>query len=836
MTPLARPLVALCGVVSLLAPSAAQRLAPDHGFVENRGQWPPEVLAHRGSGPLGLWITADELVLELRGRRHEAGGAARGAAVGLVMEGAQPPTVLGEGRDLGRRDYRRGPDPRAWALDAPAHERLRLRGVWPEIDLVLRPGRGAGERLAYDLELEPGASLSSVVFRVRGAQGLHLEGRDSGTEGPAGEAGLVLETELGPVVLGAPVSWTILPCGERRPHPVRFRRLGPERFGFEGPPPPEGATLVVDPGVVWSTYLGDTDEDRVHAIAPHPGGHVITGTTRSPLFPRVRGSYDIDKAAGYDAFVTWLRSDIGWPVRSTFLGGAGDDLGEGLAVGIGGEVWVGGASSSPDLPVTAGAHDTTHGGGWDGFLARFSAGGDQLLACTYLGSSGDDHVTDLGLDAQGRPVVCGRTGSATFPAVGGFDTTFGGGVFGGGDAFVARLDAGLATLERSTFLGGSANDGATRLACAADGGVVVVGWTGSSGFPVTPGAVDPLLGGAGTLQDGFASRLDQDLGQLSWSTFLGGGGRDEALGVHLDGSGEVWVVGATASTDFPLGPAPVQASQAGLDDGFFLRLSADGASLVAGSYLGGSERDGLHAVAGLPGGGVVVAGGSASADLEVLPGAYDPVHSSWPGSGTRDALVVTLDAAGQVVYSTFVGGQDDEVALDVAPDGGSGALLAGWTTSFDYPSAGGFDTSYDLSLLPDGFLTRLEFQEYPFRYGAAKPNSVGGLAQMTYLGFPSLAADDFVVLGDGAVPNTTVMFVWSHSPAVTPFQGGFLLLGPPHHRTPIQQVSWFGSAELAVPIDASMVGTRRYYQYWYHDPGDPFGSGLSDGLEVLFHP
>jgi hypothetical protein len=832
MTPLARPLVTLAVLGALAArPASAQRLAPDGGFVENRGQWPAEVLAHRGNGPLGLWVTGDELVLEMRGERHEAGGAARGVALGLGMEGSQPPTVLGEGRDLGRRDYRHGPDPAAWALDAPAHERLRLRGLWPGVDLLLRPGRAPGERVAFDLELEPGASLAGAVFHVRGASGLRLE-----EEGPEGDGRLVLETELGPVVLEAPVSWTVLPGGERRPHPVRFRRLDPERFGFEAPPAPEGAALVVDPGVVWSTYLGDTDEDRVHALAPHPGGLVITGTTRSPLFPRVRGSYDIDKAAGYDAFVTWLRADIGWPVRSSFLGGAGDDLGEGLAVDAGGEVWVGGATGSPDLPVTAGAHDATHGGGWDGFLARFSAGGDQLLACTYLGASGDDLVTDLELDAQGRPVVCGRTGSPAFPAVGGFDTTFGGGVFGGGDAFVARLDRGLGTLERSTFLGGTANDGATRLACAADGGVVVVGWTGSTGFPVTPGVVDPQLGGAGTLQDGFASRLDQDLAQLTWSTFLGGGGRDEALGVHLEASGEAWVVGATASTDFPLGPGPLQASQAGLDDGFFLRLAADAGALLVGSYLGGSERDGLHAVAGLPGGGVVAVGGSASADLAVLPGAYDPVHSSWPGSGTRDALVVTLDGAGQVVYSTFVGGQDDEVALDVAPDGGGGALLAGWTTSFDYPSASGFDTSYDLSLLPDGFLTRLEFQEYPFRYGAAKPNSVGGLAQMTYVGFPSLATDDFVVLGDGAVPNTTVMFVWSHSPAATPFQGGLLLLGPPHHRTPIQQVSWFGSAELPVPIDASMVGTRRYYQYWYHDPGDPFGSGLSDGLEVLFHP
>lgn len=804
--------------------SAAQDLP--RAFVANAGQWPAEVSHHRAAGPLGLWVTPGELVLDLHGGKAEAERSRRGVALGLVLEGASPSEPLGEGRSCGVRDYRRGPDPSGWALGASTHERVRLAGAWPGVDLVLREGRSGEVRFAYDLELAPGADLDRVVFSVRGASGLALD--------PDGR--LVIETALGPLVQEAPVSWTVDPDGVREPHEVRFRLLGALRYGFVTEPVEPGVGLVVDPGVVWSTFLGDDDEDRVHAIARHPTGLLLTGSTRSSLFPRVRGSYDIDKAPGLDAFVTWMSSDIGWVVRSTFLGGVGDDLGEGVAVGPGGEVWVAGTTGSADLPVTAGAHDTAHGGGRDGFLARFSAAGDQLLACSFLGGSGDDLVQDLELDGQGRPVVCGRTGSSAFPIVGGWDPTFGGGVASGGDAFVARLDPGLAQVECSTFLGGSANDGANALACAADGGVLVAGWTGSVSFPVTAGVLDAQLAGTGTLQDGFISRLDADLSQLTWSTFLGGGARDEVHDLALEASGEAWLVGTTSSADLPLGPAPHQPGPGGLDDGFFGRLSADGTALAAGSYLGGSDRDELRAVALSGSGGALLAGGSASTDLVLTAGAYDTAQNSWPGSSSRDALVVRVGSTGAVEYASFVGGFDDEVALDIVSDGGSGVFLAGWTTSFNYPTPGGFDSFYDLSLLPDGFLTRLDLLEFPFRYGDAKVNSVGGLAEVSFVGFPSLTTDDFIVLGDGALPNTTVMIFWSNSPAQTPFLGGQLLLGPPLHRTAMQQVGWFGSAELPVTVEPSMVGTRRYYQYWYLDPADPFGAGLSNALEVLFHP
>ena len=803
--------------------------APTAGFVENVGQWPAEVRFLRGGGAGAAWITEAGVVLDRRVSGAETGGAALACAVELVVEsGAASRDVTGEALQRGVRSYLLGPDPGDWHAGAKTFERVRVAGAWPGIDLVWRPSRAGDGLLEYDLELSPGADLDAARLRVDGALGLALD--DAGR--------LVLETSLGPLVQSAPVAWCVGADGAQTPYPCRFRLLDEDTFGFEGPPVPAGSARFIDPGVEWGTFLGDQDQDLVTAVARAANGDALyTGTTLSAMYPHTRGSYDVTNAGAYDAFVTRLTEDTGWLVYSTFLGGTGADRGEGLELLANGEVWVGGSTASGDFPVTAGANDTTHGGGWDGFAARLSADGSQLLASTFLGGVADDYVRDLVLDAQGRPVLCGRTGSSAFPiAGGGYDSTFGGGVFGGGDAFVARLDANGAALLASTFLGGVANDGANRLAIDADGSVVAVGWTGSSNFPVTFNAFDPVLSGSGTLQDAFVSRLSPGLDQLQWSTFFGGSGREDGLGVALAANGDVWLAGETLSSDLPLGPNPAQAQSTALGDGFFARLDAGGTTLVAGSYLGGDDRDELRAVFATPSDGVVLVGGSASSDFPVSPWAYDKTQSSLAFSGSRDVVVVQLDASGQIDYASYLGGLEDERAFDACSDGSGGLLLGGETNSYNFPSWGGYDPYYDFSLLPDGFALRFTLERYPFLYGTPKVNSNGGWAFVSYSGFPSAANGSFTLYGDGATANSFALFFWSSTPGQQPFAGGQLYLAPPFHRTPAQSIGWLGSVVLEVPIDASMVGTRRYYQLWYADPNDPFGVGLSQGLEVLFYP
>ncbi len=799
------------------------------GFVENVGQWPAEVRFLRGGAAGAAWITEAGLVLDRRASAAETGGAARACAVEIAVEnGAEAPAFAGEALQPGLRNYLFGADPADWHTGAQAYERVRVAGAWPGIDLVWRASRAGDGLLEYDLELAPGADLDAARLRVDGALGLALDG--------AGR--LLLETSLGPLVQTAPVAWCVGPDGAQTPYPCRFRLLDDDTFGFEGPPVPAGSARVIDPGVKWGTYLGDVDMDLVTAVASAANGDAVyTGTTLSAMFPHTRGSYDLTNAGAYDAFVTRLTEDIGWLKFSTFLGGTGADRGEGLELLPNGDVWVGGSTASSDFPVTAGAHDTTHGGGWDGFAARLSDDGGLLLASTFLGGVADDFVRDLALDAQARPVLCGRTGSSAFPIVGGgYDSTFGGGVFGGGDAFVARLDANGATLLASTFLGGVANDGANRLAIDADGSVVAVGWTGSSNFPVTFNALDSTLSGSGTLQDAFVSRLSAGLDQLQWSTFFGGSAREDGLGVALAANGDVWLVGETQSSDLPLGPNPVQSQSTTLGDGFFARIDAGGSTVLAGSYLGGDDRDELRAVFATPSDGAIVVGGSASSDFPVSPWAYDKTQNSLAFSSSRDVVIVELDPAGQIEYASYLGGIEDERAFDACSDGSGGLLLCGETNSYNFPSWGGYDPYYDYSLLPDGFALRFTLERYPFLYGTPKINSNGSWAFVSYSGFPSASSGGFTLYGDGASANSIALFFWSSTPGLQPFAGGQIYLSPPFHRTPVQSVGWLGSSALQVPIDASMIGTRRYYQLWYADPNDPFGVGLSQGLEVLFYP
>jgi len=734
-------------------------------------------------------------------------------------EGLEPRGV--DARE-GRLNFLLGPDPAGWHTGVRRFERVRYDEVWPGIDLLLRQGEGL---FAYDLELGPEADLRQAVIAVSGAEGLDVDGGGN----------LVLRTSAGELVHSAPVAWTRDREGRRLPHPIAFRLLGDERFGFAGPPVPAGTSLVVDPGVRWSTLVGHEDHDIARDVARTSSGEVlVTGTTLSFDFPTDVGAYDGSWNGNYDAFVMRFSADGSTLVFGTFVGGAGGDSGTGVAVAEDGSVYVGGDTSSPGFPVTAGAYDTSFAGVLDAFVLRLDATGSQLLASSLLGGNLIERATDLELDAEGRPLICGGTASSSFPAIGGYDTTFGG---GGGDAFVVRLSADLGSLDFGSFLGAEGNDGAEALEIGADGRITLGGWTRSEDFPVTSGVVDRFLTGTGSAQDGFVSRLSAGGGSLVWSTYLGGAEHEAVLDLAVDESGGVFAVGETESSDFPLDAAPQQDQLGGGTDAFVTRLSPAADALLSSTYFGGGADDQALAVTRLANGSHVVVGTTGSDDLDYPPWSYDSHFGTFASGGLSDVFINRYDAAGDMDYGSYLGGRGEERALAVVGDGAGGVLLCGEMNSFDFPTtAGAFDVIYDLTTIPDGFLTSFEFLRFPFQYGEPKINSLGGWANLSTTGFPSLTEGGFTIWVDGAYYNTTGLFFWSEAPGELPLAGGLLHMRGPFHRTPVVQVGIFGSASLEVEVDPAMVGRTRYYQFWYEDGGDPWGVGLSAGLEVVFYP
>jgi hypothetical protein len=252
----------------------------------------------------------------------------------------------------------------------------------------------------------------------------------------------------------------------------------------------------------YATFLGGSGGDYGYSIAVDPSDSAyVAGLTDSTNFPTTPGAYD-RSCSGVDAFVAKLNlagSALGY---ATFLGGTGDDGGLAIAVDANGAAYVAGMTDAADFPATPGASDTSPNGAYDAFLARLSLTGSALGYATLLGGAGDDIGVAIVVDGGGAAYVTGMTQSANFPATpGAFDTTHN----GGEDVFVAKLNPSGSGFSYATLLGGSSNDAGFAIAIDSSGAAYVTGYTGSSGFPTTPGALDTVYNGGN--YDAFVARV-----------------------------------------------------------------------------------------------------------------------------------------------------------------------------------------------------------------------------------------------------------------------------------------------------------------------------------------
>ncbi len=258
-----------------------------------------------------------------------------------------------------------------------------------------------------------------------------------------------------------------------------------------------GSTLL------WSTFLGGSNEDKGRAVALDPSGNpVVAGNTLSSNFPTTSGAYDESHNGSDDVFIAKLDQSGSMLLWSTFLGGNSEDLGLALSLDSSGNPVVTGRTGSSNFPTTPGAYDESYNGYGDVFVVRLDASGSALIWSTFLGGSGSEYGHSLSLDPSGNPVVNGSTDSSDFPTTQrAFDQSFN----GDDDAFVTKLDAGGMTLLWSTFLGGHNSDYCVAVRLDPSGNSVVTGYTISSDFPTTTGAYDESHNGA---WDVFVAKLD----------------------------------------------------------------------------------------------------------------------------------------------------------------------------------------------------------------------------------------------------------------------------------------------------------------------------------------
>jgi len=257
-------------------------------------------------------------------------------------------------------------------------------------------------------------------------------------------------------------------------------------------------------------------------------------------------------------------------------------------------------------------------------------------------------------------------------------------VYGGGsvgwDSFVSRISADGSHLEYSTFIGGASSESESAIAVDANGAAYVTGTTQSTDFPVR----NPFQSSAGGLMDVYVAKISE-AGALVYSTYLGGWASDYRPGIAVDGSGQAHVVGITLSMNFPTANAFQPAHGGGYYDVFVTTLNAAGNGLVYSTYFGGNAEEdtfsqtGGPAVAIGPSGDAFVTGSTRSTNFPVR----NAIQAAY-GGGSSDAFVANFDTAGQLVYSTYVGGSAADFGARVAVDPAGAVAIAGATSSTDF--------------------------------------------------------------------------------------------------------------------------------------------------------
>jgi hypothetical protein len=332
---------------------------------------------------------------------------------------------------------------------------------------------------------------------------------------------------------------------------------------------------------------------------------------------------------------------------------------------------------------------------------------------TYLGGSGsedNDISAAIVADPTGSAYITGTTASPDFPTTpGAFDTGYHG---PGEDAFVAKLNPAGNALVYSTYLAGDKWDLGYGIAVDQAGSAYVAGETISSDFPTTPRAFQRTIGGS---TDAFITKLSPGGDALVYSTYFGGSQVEVANGLAVDGAGNAYIAGNTDSPDMPVTPGAFDTTYNGGKyggDAFAAKLSPDGSALVYGTYLGGGLDDYGYGIAVDHAGSAYVVGATNSGDFPSTPGAFQP---SFQG-GPDDAFVTKLSPDGSALaYSTFLGGEWDDLAYAVAVDASGAAYVTGLADSVNFPTTpGAFQATFKGS---PAFVAKLNASGSGLAYG-----------------------------------------------------------------------------------------------------------------------
>ncbi len=700
-----RPLLSfLFFVLSLATPAMAQ--FQGHEFVQNKGQWPADIQLMAKDGAAKIWMGSDRFLYQLTDysalekAHHEqellVNPSIPTAFVQQRFIGAQP-KVQAQCLKVRKHTYNFfiGKDSTHWASGVGAFDEVLYQDYYTGIDMIWKNDQA---NYKYLFIVAPGADPTQISWAYSGVQTVQLK-----------KGAVHLKTSVGEIREEQPIAYQEI-NGKQTMVACAYEQISDGVFGYTLGTYDPALPLIIDPVLVFATYNGAvSDNFGMTATYGYDASAYSAGIVYGNNFPlpslasfdtnsnfnAVAGAYGIT-----DVFITRFTADGSTMLWSSFLGGGdnlqGTETAHSLICDSLNNIYLFGATSSTDFPVTTGAVQPTHAGGTpnanfyfngvyfgtqgtDLFVSKMSATGQNLLASTYVGGNANDGVNyrSLGLpynnvaaydslttnygdqfrgeiyiDQNGSVLVASCSRSVNFPTQAPFQAN----KSVGQDAVIFRLSPTFNALQFSSFYGGNKDDAAYSVKTDTLGAIVFAGGTGSNNLSGTTGAYQSSYNGGKT--DGFVVKLNASGTAIQKASYVGTPSYDQVFFVEVDRNNQIFLLGQAVGGGFVVNNAPY--SNPGSSQ-FVLKLNNSLTVNLASTVIGnGTNQINISPAAFLVDicGNVYISGWGAnilqSAPLSGMPLSANAFQSTTTGFDFY--LMVLQNNFNGLLYGSYLGG------------------------------------------------------------------------------------------------------------------------------------------------------------------------------------
>ncbi len=695
-------------------------------FEANQGQTDSAVkFFAKGSG-YSVYLTSNGMVLGLRSGKTNPNGSGTSPdmstaqpsdvpgqrkgnntpanlAIVVNLAGALPnPKLVGEDPQPGKVNYFIGNDPQQWHTKVPTYGRIRYQNVYPGIDLVYYGHQG---KMEFDFVAAPGSDPSKIELEIKGADELAVDNVGN----------LVLKKGNSEISFQTPGIYQES-AGQHIPVIGRYVVKDSTHVGFNLKHYDSTKRLVIDPVLLYSSYLGGSGDDKATGVAVDSAGSAyVVGYSSSVDFPLAGTNSGLAPGA-YHVFVAKLDATGFNLVYVDFFGGDCFDFGNGVAVDNTGSAYATGSTCSSNFPLQNPFQSSLSSGNEAAFLTKIAPDGASLAYSTYLGGSRPTEAIAIAVDALNQPHVAGFTYSPDFPLQNAYQTSVApnGGNIWGIYGFVTKFDATGSALVFSTYLAGNTNviqpcgsspcwrapySAVNGIALDASGNVYVAGQTNTYNFPATIGAYQTTNSLPYNTAVGFTTDFDP-AGNINYSTYFNGSGSGASLtAIAVDNAGSAYVTGmAQSDGTFPLTSTTIcDPSFYGVScgTGFVSKFNPTGSALSYSTFLGPYNAANPTAI-------VVDSSNDAYVWATSYGGQMPLVNGIENYANQNDGMLVEIDPqAASELFATYLGGSGYEYSAGMALDSAGSIYLSGYADSVDFPAteaafqtteAGGLDS------------------------------------------------------------------------------------------------------------------------------------------------